>query len=65
MAQLPAEKQRFLDEMRSFIEEEEKWLREIMQYVGWNIEDLPKIVQVRIILETLDLNSNIEKTDEI
>ncbi|KAK7597832.1 hypothetical protein V9T40_010057 [Parthenolecanium corni] len=45
MAQLPAEKQRFLDEMRSFIEEEEKWLREIMQYVGWNIEDLPKIVQ--------------------
>lgn len=48
MAKLPPEKQRFLDEMKNFIEEEGKWLQEIVDYIEWNIEDLPKIADVRI-----------------
>lgn len=65
MAKLPAEKQHILDEMKSFIEEEEKWLQEIMNYVGWNIEDLTKITQVRIILDTHPLNSYFKNSEKL
>lgn len=57
MAKLPSEKQRILDEVKRFIEEEERWLQEIMNYVGWNIEDLTTITTVCILFQLHSLNS--------
>lgn len=57
MAKLPSEKQRILDEVKRFIEEEERWLQEIMNYVGWNIEDLTTVTTVCILFQIHSLNS--------